>query len=56
MKQIHIWPNHIRIPHLDLVIFRSQPATLQGNLRALARLGFDTGPGNVDVHDPAPIP
>ena len=51
MKQIHVWRNHIRIAHLDLVIVRSSKQTLEGELTALTRLGLDTGPGNVELHD-----
>ncbi|MGP8078116.1 MAG: hypothetical protein ACLQD8_03825 [Thermoplasmata archaeon] len=54
MKQIHVWPNHIRVPHLDLVLVRPREATLADSLNALARLGFDTRPGNVEVHDGGP--
>jgi hypothetical protein len=50
MKQIHVWANHIRIPHLDLVLVRPPAETLPTSLRALARLGFDTRPGNVEIH------
>jgi len=51
MKQIHVWPNHIRVSHLDLVLFRSQQETLASSLDGLTRLGLDTRPGNVEVHD-----
>jgi hypothetical protein len=53
MKQIHIWPHHIRVPHLDLVLFRHEEETLCYTLAALARLGFDTRPANVEVHGEA---
>jgi hypothetical protein len=53
MKQIHIWRHHVRIAHLDLVLYRSQPVSLDHTLTSLARLGFDTRPGNVEVHDGA---
>lgn len=55
MKQIHVWRNHIRIPHLDLVLLRSHPGSLDRSLRTLARLGFDTRPDNVELHDD-PLP
>ncbi len=51
MKQIHVWPNHIRVPHLDLVLLRPEEETLAHSLNALARLGFDTRPRNVEIHD-----
>jgi hypothetical protein len=54
MKQIHVWRNHIRIPHLDLVLIRPAPETLADRLERLARLGFDVRPGNVELHDGAP--
>jgi hypothetical protein len=50
MKQIHVWPNHIRVPHLDLVLLRPGEATLADSLEMLARLGFDTRAKNVEVH------
>ncbi|HKN06153.1 MAG TPA: hypothetical protein VJ021_00920 [Thermoplasmata archaeon] len=50
MKQIHVWPNHIRIPHIDLVLVRSSEETLAHTLRYLTHLGFDTRPENVEVH------
>jgi hypothetical protein len=53
MKQIHIWKHHVRIPHLDLVLHRSQPESLDHTLTHLARLGFDTRSGNVEVYDGA---
>jgi len=51
MKQIHVWPNHIRVPHLDLVLLRPNEETLAHSLHRLARLGFNTQSGNVEVHD-----
>jgi hypothetical protein len=51
MKQIHVWQNHIRIPEIDLVLYRSQQETLGHSLDALARLGFDIRPDNVELHD-----
>jgi hypothetical protein len=50
MKQIHVWPNHVRIAHLDLVLARPTEEPLAHTLKGLARLGFDTRPGNVEVH------
>lgn len=50
MKQIHVWRNHIRIPHLDLVLVRSDVDTLRSSLSTLALLGLDTGPDNVELH------
>jgi len=50
MKQIHVWPNHIRIPHIDLVLPRPREEPLSHTLRSLSRLGFDTRADNVEVH------
>jgi hypothetical protein len=49
MKQIQVYPNHIRIRHLDLVLMRPREESIAHSLRNLARLGFDTRPENVDV-------
>ncbi|HTP54966.1 MAG TPA: hypothetical protein VML94_08445 [Thermoplasmata archaeon] len=51
MKQIHVWPNHIRVAHLDLVLPRPQHEPVSKSLRSLGRLGLDVRPGNVEVHD-----
>ena len=51
MKQIHVWPNHIRVPHLDLVLVRPEGEPLPRRLSALARLGLDTRPENIEFHD-----
>jgi hypothetical protein len=50
MKQIHVWPNHIRIPHVDLVLIRPSEETLAHTLTSLSRFGFDTRAENVEVH------
>ena len=50
MKQIHIWPNHIRIPHVDLVLPRQKEETLEHTLRTLNRYGFDTRAENVELY------
>jgi hypothetical protein len=54
VKQIQIWPNHIRVPHLDLVLVRSPSQPLDESLTALARMGFDIRPENVEVHEDEP--
>jgi hypothetical protein len=54
MKQIHIWPNHIRVTHLNLVLFRPNGEPLTRSLKSLARLGLDTRPENVEVHAGVP--
>jgi len=51
MKQIHVWPNHTRIAHLDLVLYRPQGSSVEETLASLARLGFDVRPENVELHD-----
>jgi hypothetical protein len=51
MKQIHVWPNHVRVPHLDLVLTREEGESLDRSLTSLARLGLDTRPGNVEIHE-----
>jgi hypothetical protein len=51
MKQIHVWPNHIRVVHLDLVLPRPREEPLAHSLMSLARLGLDTRIGNVVIHD-----
>jgi len=56
MKQIHVWPNHVRIAHLDLILVRKKGEPLAHSLNSLARMGFDTRPGNVEVHSGAPLP
>lgn len=50
MKQIHVWRNHVRIAHLDLVLVRSDVDTLRSTLSTLALLGLDTRPDNVELH------
>lgn len=55
MKQIHIWPNHVRVAHLDIVLTRKQGESLARSLCSLALLGFDTRPANVEVHEEAPV-
>jgi hypothetical protein len=54
MKQIHIWPNHVRVAHLNLVLYRPSGEPLTQSLQSLARLGFDTRPENVEVHEGVP--
>lgn len=50
MKQIHVYPNHIRVRHLDLVLIRPSEEPVARSLSALARMGLDTRPENVEVH------
>lgn len=50
MSQIHIWPNSVRVPHLDLVLFRRRDEPLPKTLQTLARLGLDTRAGNLVLY------
>jgi hypothetical protein len=50
MKQIHVWPNHVSIPHADLVLVRSPSEPVDQTLARLARLGFDARESNVEFH------
>jgi hypothetical protein len=56
MKQIQVWPNHVRIADIDLVIVHPHGEDLTTTLDSLARLGFDTERENVEVHRPIPEP
>ncbi|HZY92984.1 MAG TPA: hypothetical protein VFG07_09490 [Thermoplasmata archaeon] len=51
MKRIQVWQNHVAIPHLGLVIARDHNELLSKTLQGLQRLGFDTAPTEIDVHD-----
>jgi hypothetical protein len=51
MKRIQVWPNHIRIADLDLILVRPREEPLAESLMSLARMGFDTRLGNVEIHD-----
>lgn len=50
MKQIQVYPNHIRVRHLDLVLIRPRNEPYAQSLRALARMGLDVRPENIEVH------
>jgi hypothetical protein len=52
MKQIHVWPNHVHIADLDLVLVVPAGESRSQTLGSLAKLGFDTDPDNVEFHDP----
>jgi hypothetical protein len=54
MKQIHVYPNHIRVTHLDLVLMRPNEEPVARSLKGLARLGLDTRPENVEIHAGVP--
>jgi hypothetical protein len=50
MKQIHVYPNHIRVHHLDLVLIRRSDESYAASLKGLARMGLDVRPENVEFH------
>jgi hypothetical protein len=50
MKQIQIWPNHVRVADLDLVLPRSNGEPISRTLNNLARMGLNTHPENVEIH------
>jgi hypothetical protein len=50
MKQIQVYPNHIRVRHLDLVLIRKRDEPYAQSLKALARMGVDVRPENVELH------
>jgi hypothetical protein len=50
MKQIQVYPNHIRIRHLDLVLIRRKDEPYAQSLKALAKMGLDVRPENVELH------
>jgi hypothetical protein len=51
MKQIHIWKNHVRVTHLDLVLARDAHQPLSETLKDLKRRGIHTTGADVVVHD-----
>jgi hypothetical protein len=51
MKQIQIWPHHVAVAHLDLVLPRARGEQIEVTLGRLARMGLDTRPENVERHD-----
>ncbi|MCI4365429.1 MAG: hypothetical protein L3K10_05135 [Thermoplasmata archaeon] len=51
MKRIHIWENHVSIPHLDLVLVRPATERLSETLGSLSRMGIDTRADDVEVHE-----
>jgi len=50
MSQVHVWPNHVRVPHLDLLRVRPRNEPIALTLLELRRLGLDVRPENVVVH------
>jgi hypothetical protein len=50
MKRIHVWENHISIPHLDLVLVRSATESLSRTLDSLSRMGIPVATEDVEIH------
>lgn len=50
MKRIQVYPNHVAIPNLDLVIPRSPSEPLSETLGNLGRLGLAPHRDDVEVH------
>jgi hypothetical protein len=51
MKRVHIWENHVSIPHLDLVLVRPATERLSVTLDSLSRMGIATDPEQIEVHE-----
>jgi hypothetical protein len=51
MKRVHVWENHVSIPHLDLVLVRPATETLSETLGSLSRRGIGIDPDDVEVHE-----
>jgi hypothetical protein len=54
MKRIHVWANHVSIPHLDLVLMRPADESVETTLRSLARMGIAIRADEVEVHGAVP--
>ncbi len=50
MKRIHVWENHVSIPHLNLVLVRPADETLSETLGSLSRRGIGIDAADVEVH------
>lgn len=50
MKRIHVWENHVSIPHIDLVLMRPATESLSETLASLNRRGIPVRPDEVEVH------
>jgi hypothetical protein len=51
MKRVHVWENHVSIPHLDLVLVRPPTESLSKTLGSLSRMGIGVGADEVEVHE-----
>ncbi|MCI4342663.1 MAG: hypothetical protein L3J92_00900 [Thermoplasmata archaeon] len=50
MKRVHVWENHVSIPHLDLVLVRPATETLSHTLGSLSRMGISVDTEEVEIH------
>jgi len=50
MKRVHVWENHVSIPHLDLVLVRPATETLSRTLGTLSRMGIPVDTEEVEIH------
>ncbi|HEV2448900.1 MAG TPA: hypothetical protein VGU43_00615 [Thermoplasmata archaeon] len=48
--KVHIWPNHVRVRELDLVLPRSPGESVATTLDRLARLGLPSTHAVVRLH------
>jgi hypothetical protein len=51
MKRVHVWENHVSIPHLDLVLVRPATESLSQTLGSLSRMGIGVDEDEVEVHE-----
>jgi len=51
MKRVHVWENHVSIPHLDFVLDRPPTESLSKTLGSLSRMGIGFGADEVEVHE-----
>jgi hypothetical protein len=50
MKRIHVWENHVSIPHMGLVLVRPATESLSQTLGSLTRMGIPVRTDEVEVH------
>jgi hypothetical protein len=50
MKQIHIWPNHVAVHEIGLVLPRAPGESVGSTLRRLAQLGLPSTQSSVEFH------
>jgi len=51
MKRVHVWENHVSIPHLDLALVRPATESLSTTLGSLSRMGIGVDAEEVEVHE-----